>query len=207
MMKKGYKSLNNFFSKNEFLGSYYEFTKIPKFNKPEICFIGRSNVGKSSLINKITKEKNLAKTSKTPGRTQSLNLYLINNKIILADLPGYGFAKISENLKKQLYKLIKEYVEKRTNLNHIFLLIDAKIGIKKNDLETLFYLKDLKVPSTIILTKIDRCSKKIMEDNYKKISLILSSISPKFQTIYSTSSQKNDGIANIQKNIYSIILK
>ena len=207
MIKKGYKSLNNFFSKNEFLGSYYDFAKVPKFNKPEICFIGRSNVGKSSLINKITKEKNLAKTSKTPGRTQSLNLYLINDKIILADLPGYGFAKISENLKKQLYKLIKEYVEKRTNLNHIFLLIDAKIGIKKNDLETLFYLKDLRIPSTIILTKIDKCSKKIMRDNYKKISLILSNISPKFQTIYSTSSQNNDGIANIQKNIYSIILK
>lgn len=207
MINKGYKSLNNFFSKNKFLGSYYDFEKIPKFNKPEICFIGRSNVGKSSLINKITKEKNLAKTSKTPGRTQSLNLYLINNKIILGDLPGYGFAKISENLKKQLYKLIKDYIEKRTNLDHIFLLIDSKIGVKKNDLETLSYLKNLRIPTTIIITKIDKCSKKMLADNYKKISLILSNISPKFKTIYSTSSQNNDGIANIQKNIYSITLK
>ena len=92
-MTKGYKSLNSFFSKSNFIGSYIDFQQIPKFNLPEICFLGRSNVGKSSLINQLTKNKKLAKTSKTPGRTQSINLFLIYDKIMFVDLPGYGFAK------------------------------------------------------------------------------------------------------------------
>ena len=94
-----HKSLNIFFSNNKFIGSYLEYNKIPIFNKPEVCFIGRSNVGKSSLINRIAKNKKLAKTSKTPGRTQSINIFSINDKVILADLPGYGFANFSETLK------------------------------------------------------------------------------------------------------------
>ena len=96
-MASSSKNLNNFFLKNKFLGSYESTVSIPELVvKKECCFIGRSNVGKSSLINAITKTKKLAKTSKTPGRTQSINIFEINNKINLVDLPGYGFAKVSK---------------------------------------------------------------------------------------------------------------
>ena len=118
-MTKGYKSLNSFFSKSNFIGSYIDFQQIPNFNLPEICFLGRSNVGKSSLINQLTKNKKLAKTSKTPGRTQSINLFSINDKIMFVDLPGYGFAKFSENLKNKFeYELLQKQLSGKIDFNY-----------------------------------------------------------------------------------------
>ena len=106
------KNLNNFFNKNKFLGSFNSSIDIPYSEiKKECCFIGRSNVGKSSLINAITKTKKLAKISKTPGRTQSINVFEINNKINIIDLPGYGFAKVSKVMRENLITLIEEYTE------------------------------------------------------------------------------------------------
>ena len=155
-MSQGYKSLNIFFSNNKFIGSYLEYDKIPIFDKPEVCFLGRSNVGKSSLINKITKNKKLAKTSKTPGRTQSINFFSINDKVIFADLPGYGFSKFPETLKKKLYYLMKNYIEKRDFLKYVFLLIDGKIGIKESDIETISFFVQKEISFAVILTKIDK---------------------------------------------------
>ena len=164
-MEKGRKSLNNFFLKTEFIGSYLNYEKIPKYFKPEVCFIGRSNVGKSSLINKLTRKKNIAKTSKTPGRTQSLNLFSVGEKIYLVDLPGYGYAKLSRKIKLELFKLINEYVVKRDNLKHIFLLVDGKVGLKKTDMDTINFFIEKILSFSIILTKIDKCSKNIIEKN------------------------------------------
>ena len=203
-MPQGYKFLNIFFSKNKFIGSYLEYKKIPVLNKPEICFWGRSNVGKSSLINKITKSKNLAKISKTPGRTQSINLFSINDKIIFADLPGYGFAKFSKTLKLELYELTKNYIEKRKDLKSVFLLIDGKLGIKESDFETISFLGQTGISFLIILTKMDKCSKNLLNKNEKDISNLLANYRSCSSTILSTSSIKNIGIANVQKNIYSL---
>ena len=135
------KNLNNFFIANKFLGSFNSYKDIPYSEiKEECCFIGRSNVGKSSLLNAITKTKKLAKTSKTPGRTQSINVFEISNKINMIDLPGYGFAKVSKVMRENLMTLIEDYIEYREKLKHVFLLIDAKVGIKNSDIDMLDFL-------------------------------------------------------------------
>ena len=133
-MPNGKRLLNIFFSKNIFLGSFSEIKKISNSNLPECCFIGRSNVGKSSIINSITKTKKLARISKTPGRTQSINLFEINKTINIVDLPGYGYAKVSKNTREQLTFLIESYISNRTNLVKIFVLIDCKVGVKNSDI-------------------------------------------------------------------------
>ena len=163
------KNLNNFFISNNFIGSFNTYRDIPELKiSNECCFIGRSNVGKSSLINAITKTKKLAKTSKTPGRTQSINLFEINNKINLVDLPGYGFAKVSKVMREKLITLIEEYIRNRCNLNHIFLLIDSKVGIKDLDIDMIDLINDCSKKFSIVLTKIDKVSKKQIdyESNY-----------------------------------------
>tara|TARA_Y100000590_G_scaffold470703_1_gene668013 strand:- start:438 stop:1055 length:618 start_codon:yes stop_codon:yes gene_type:complete len=203
-MSKGYRSLNQYFSKNYFLGSYLDFKNLPNLKIPEICFIGRSNVGKSSLINKIAKTKKLAKTSKTPGRTQAINLFSINEKIIIADLPGYGFAKLSKNLVNKLHKLINTYLLKRKNLNRIFLLIDTKVGIKDLDLETLSMLSGSETKIVFIMTKVDKCSKNWVSIVKEEITNLKKNYSNIYPEIYLTSSIKNEGISEIQKNILSL---
>ena len=121
-MPNGNRSLNLFFSKNNFLGSFNDIYKIPNADLPECCFVGRSNVGKSSIINAITKTKKLAKISKTPGRTQSVNLFEINRIVNIADLPGYGYAKVSKNTRDQLSYLVESYISNRANLIKIYIL-------------------------------------------------------------------------------------
>ena len=204
-MNKGYKSLNQLFSKTNFIGSYSDYRKIPIIDVPEFCFIGRSNVGKSSLINQITKVKNLAKTSKTPGRTQAVNLFLIDDKIILADLPGYGFSKFSKNLKDQLTQLINQYFINRKNLKKIFLLIDCKLGIKSIDLDAMTIIGESGVSFSIILTKIDKCIKNYQIKNEKDISNLLKNYPSSYSKIFSTSIIGNQGIVDVQKDIYGLI--
>ena len=151
------KYLNNFFIANKFLGSFNSYKDIPYSEiKEECCFIGRSNVGKSSLLNAITKTKKLAKTSKTPGRTQSINVFEISNKINMIDLPGYGFAKVSKVMRENLMTLIEDYIEYREKLKHVFLLIDAKVGIKNSDIDMLDFLNSCSKNFSIVLTKIDK---------------------------------------------------
>ena len=127
-MANSNKNLNSFFNTNKFLGSYNSYQDIPFSEvRKECCFIGRSNVGKSSLLNAITKTKKLAKTSKTPGRTQSINIFEINKKINIVDLPGYGFAKVSKVTREKLIILIEDYVEHREKLDHIFWSLHKKL--------------------------------------------------------------------------------
>ena len=123
-MPDGSAKLKSFFSNNLFLGSFENMVDIPKKKLPEICFIGRSNTGKSSIINAITKNKNLAKTSKTPGCTKSVNIFEINNKINIADLPGYGYAKTSKIIREKLTDMIESYLCSRLNITRTFVLID-----------------------------------------------------------------------------------
>ena len=199
------KNLNNFFSKNNFLGSFNSYKDIPYSEiKRECCFIGRSNVGKSSLLNSVTKTKKLAKTSKTPGRTQSINIFEINNKINIVDLPGYGFAKVSKVMREKLIILIEDYVQNREKLNHVFLLIDAKVGIKSSDIDMMDFLNDCSKEFSIVLTKIDKIS--LNQANVQKNSIIslMKNYKKTFINIYLSETKKNNGINEIQKTIYKL---
>lgn len=204
-MASSNKNLNNFFLKNKFLGSYESTASIPELVvKKECCFIGRSNVGKSSLINAITKTKKLAKTSKTPGRTQSINIFEINNKINLVDLPGYGFAKVSKIKRENLMLLIEDYIKKRNNLSHIYLLIDSKVGLKNSDIDMIDYINYCKKIFSIILTKIDKVSKNDINLRNKSIISLMKNYKKMFKSIYFSETKKNNGIIDIQKSIYKL---
>ena len=204
-MASSSKNLNNFFLKNKFLGSYESTVSIPELVvKKECCFIGRSNVGKSSLINAITKTKKLAKTSKTPGRTQSINIFEINNKINLVDLPGYGFAKVSKIKRENLMLLIEDYIKKRNNLSHIYLLIDSKVGLKNSDIDMIDYINYCKKIFSIILTKIDKVPKNHINLQNKSIISLMKNYKKTFKNIYFSETKKNNGIIDIQKSIYKL---
>ena len=204
-MASSNKNLNNFFLTNKFLGSYESTVSIPELVvKKECCFIGRSNVGKSSLINAITKTKKLAKTSKTPGRTQSINIFEINNKINLVDLPGYGFAKVSKIKRENLMLLIEDYIKKRNNLSHIYLLIDSKVGLKNSDIDMIDYINYCKKIFSIILTKIDKVSKNHINLQNKSIISLMKNYKKTFKNIYFSETKKNNGIIDIQKSIYKL---
>ena len=204
-MASSNKNLNNFFNKNKFLGSFGSYKVIPtNITNNEFCFIGRSNVVKSSLINAITKTKKLAKTSKTPGRTQAINIFEISNKINITDLPGYGFAKISKAKRDNLKTLIEEYIEHRENLFHVFLLIDCKVGIKHSDIDMLDTLSTYLKNFSIILTKIDKISINQIDIQKKSILSLMINYKNTFDKIYLSETKKNSGIIKIQKTIYEM---
>ena len=142
-----------------------EVAKCPKDILPEYAFIGRSNVGKSSLINMLTNHKNLAKTSGRPGKTQLINHFLINKNWFLVDLPGYGYAKVSKSAKKKFQKFITDYFEKRTQLVGAFVLVDIRHEPQKIDLEFMEYLGEKGIPFSIIFTKADKLKPKVIERN------------------------------------------
>lgn len=143
----------------EFIISNSEVSKCPKDPLPEYAFIGRSNVGKSSLINMLTNHKNLAKTSSKPGKTQLINHFKINSNWFLVDLPGYGYAKVSKKTKEVFQKFITDYFEKREQLVCAFVLIDIRLEAQKIDLEFINYLGVTEVPFCIVFTKADKIGK------------------------------------------------
>ncbi len=132
--------------------------KMPYYGLPEVCFAGRSNVGKSSLINAITNRKKIASTSSKPGHTKKIFFYNINNKLILTDLPGYGFANISHKRSQEIAELISMYLSLRKDLKSLILLIDSRHEIKKNDLDFIHLLNDYEIKYQIVLTKTDKSS-------------------------------------------------
>ena len=147
------------FSKIIFLKSSPNTIQCPKSNFEEIAFVGRSNVGKSSLINMLFNNKNLAKISKRPGKTKLINHFIINDTILLADLPGYGYAKLSKVETKKINEIIQDYIENRKNLTKLFLLIDIRHEPIKTDLLFIDYLDNLKRSFHIIFTKSDKLKK------------------------------------------------
>ena len=203
-MPNGNRSLNLFFSKNNFLGSFNDIYKIPNADLPECCFVGRSNVGKSSIINAITKTKKLAKISKTPGRTQSANLFEINNAINIVDLPGYGYAKVSKNIRDQLSDLIESYITNRENLAKVFVLIDCKVGIKSSDIDFFDLITSSNKNFSIVLTKTDKCSIKFIQSQMASIFTLMKNYQKNFIKIYASSSKNNNGILDIQKDIFNL---
>lgn len=140
----------------EFVGSFEHEHQCPNDGLPEYAFIGRSNVGKSSLINMITGRKDIARISSTPGKTQTINYYKINDSWYLVDLPGYGYAKISKTARKKWRTMIERYLQLRKSLQCVFTLIDSRIPLQKNDSEFLDWLGENRIPFVIAYTKIDK---------------------------------------------------
>lgn len=158
----------------EFIISNSDVAKCPKEPLPEYAFIGRSNVGKSSLINMLTTRNSLAKTSGKPGKTQLINHFKINNNWFLVDLPGYGYARVSKKTKEVFQQFITDYFENREQLACAFVLIDIRLEAQKIDLEFITYLGESEVPFCIIFTKADKISRGKAEQNvaaYKKALL------------------------------------
>lgn len=178
---------------------------LPPMDRPEVCFAGRSNVGKSSLINALTKQKNLARTSNTPGRTQELNYFKLGDAcklpMYLVDLPGYGYAKASKERVRKWTYLVKTYLTGRSSLRRIFLLIDGRHGIKDNDKEIMKMLDVAAVNYQIILTKIDKlkvADRDVMIEKTKTDMVKFIACHPE---IITTSSEKGWGIDEVRAAI------
>lgn len=168
----------------KFIKSVFDVKFLPDDNKPEILLLGRSNVGKSSFINAYTNRKNLAKISQTPGKTISLNYYLIDDSYYLVDAPGYGYAKRSFSMQEEFLKVMDAYLNLKSRISLIFLFIDSLVGPTKDDLTMLDYLLINKLPFQIILTKADKVKasekvKKMRQIEEKIPNLPLISISSK----------------------------
>lgn len=178
----------------DFVISNTDVAKCPNEPLPEYAFIGRSNVGKSSLINMLTERKNLAKTSGRPGKTQLINHFRINGNWFLVDLPGYGYARVSKSNKKTFQKYITDYFIKRKQLVSAFVLIDIRHEPQKIDMEFIEYLGENMIPFSIIFTKADKLKPKAIEKNVDSyIKELLSGVWEEAPNYFITSSTKNIG--------------
>lgn len=188
-----------------FVESNSDWSQCPKHRLPEFAFIGRSNVGKSSLINKLTGQKNLAKTSSTPGKTLLINHFIVNDSWYLVDLPGYGFAKIGMEGRQKLDRMIKDYVLHREELFNLFVLIDCRHEPQKNDMEFIEFLGSNCVPFSIVFTKADKLSKSRLSANVQAYKDKLQEEWEELPPIFVTSSESGEGKDTLLDYIDSII--
>lgn len=144
-------------------------SQYPSDSLPEFLLIGKSNVGKSSFINTLVNRKNIARTSSVPGKTQTLNFYLVNNEFYLVDAPGYGYASVNKSQQKKFGLMIEEYLEKRSELKRVFLLIDFRLKPSENDLMMYNFLKYYNIPVTVVATKTDKVGTSKKDRNLKII--------------------------------------
>ena len=185
----------------QFVGAFTDMEKLPNSREPEVAFIGRSNVGKSSLINAIFRAQ-IAKTSRTPGRTQTLNLFCIENKLTVVDLPGYGFAKVSATERKRWDAALMEYLGKRANLRRVFLLIDAYVGPKDTDKDMMDALDFAGIAYQIILTKTDKAKDfSALQANLSELSRSRASMNPQ---VLAASANTGFGLDETRTAIYNI---
>ena len=179
----------------KFVLSAVQKAQYPNIAFPEIAFIGRSNVGKSSLVNALFAKK-IALTSNTPGKTRQVNFFNHADKLMIADLPGYGYAKVSKKEAGEISQLVSNYLTLRVNLKKLFILIDNTLGPKKIDLEMLEYMTTIKERIVIIFTKKDKKN--------KETSLETEKLKSNYEN-FTISSKNNDGIFEVQKIIYNLL--
>ena len=185
----------------EFIISNKDIKKCPKEDMPEYAFIGRSNVGKSSLINMLTERKGLAKVSGKPGKTQLINHFLINKLWYLVDLPGYGYAGVSKTQRYEFAQFIKKYLLKRENLMCLFVLLDSRLKPQSIDLDFMLWLGENGVPFVICFTKQDKLSKKESKENLINYKRELLESWEELPRIFLSSATKNNGKEDILKFI------
>lgn len=176
-----------------FVQSVADWKKCPESSLPEYAFIGRSNVGKSSLINMIANNNKLAKTSGRPGKTQTINHFIVNNQWYLVDLPGYGYAKISKSIRENWGKMISDYITLRENLQFLFVLIDSRLEPQKIDLEFVNQLGEKMVPFGIIFTKTDKLTVTGANKNIDKFKKKLAESWDELPSIFSSSAVSGSG--------------
>jgi GTP-binding protein len=189
----------------EFVKSSSDYRQSPKSDRAEFAFIGRSNVGKSSLINALVNKKDLAKTSSQPGKTQLINHFLIDSQWYLVDLPGYGYAKVSKSSREVWGKMIRNYILKRENLLNVYVLVDSRLTPQKIDIEFINFLGENAVPFTIVFTKIDKQSAGKTEENLEVYKQELLKYWEELPNIILTSSEKRKGLDELLDSIKSII--
>ncbi len=190
-------------TKSEFVSSVADVRKCPPSDKPEFAFIGRSNVGKSSLLNMLTSRKNLAKTSNKPGKTQTINHFIVNDQWYLVDLPGYGYASVSKEKRAGFGKIIESYVLKRENLNCLFILLDSRLEPQKIDLEFIQWAGEKEIPLGLIFTKADKLTKNQLKRNITNYRETLHKTWEELPPIAVTSSTDKSG----KEDVLSIIAK
>jgi GTP-binding protein len=181
----------------EFVISNTDYKRCPLPQMAEYAFIGRSNVGKSSLINALVNNKNLAKTSARPGKTQLINHFLINKTWYLVDLPGYGFAKISKTKRAEFHDMISEYLLNRTNLMCLFVLIDSRHNPQAIDQEFIQWLAENEIPFVLVFTKTDKLGKTVLFKNIEEYKLELLKQWEELPKIFITSAEKKTGLSEI----------
>jgi len=186
--------VDTLFSNCVFLKSAAAFEQLPRDSKPEVAFAGRSNVGKSSLINKLTGQRHLAKTSNTPGRTQLLNYFTLNERAYLVDMPGYGYAKAPKAMVAEWTRLIETYLRDRLTLKRVFLLIDARHGVKDSDELTMKFLESFAISYQPVLTKLDKLN---IKEQSEILGLVEESLKKRvgaFPHIIATSAETGEGM-------------
>lgn len=188
----------------EFVISNTKQDRLPAANMPEYAFIGRSNVGKSSLINMLCNKKGLAKTSQNPGKTQVINHFIINDKWYLVDLPGYGFAKTARTNRAAWEKMIKTYLESRENLQCVMALIDSRLSPQKNDIEFINWLGSKGIPFSIVFTKADKQSKSKTQANVELFTTHLLQTWEELPAYFVTSAEEQTGKDELLNYIDSI---
>lgn len=189
-----------------FMLSVVSMDKLPAAVLPEICFAGRSNVGKSSLINALTGQKGLARASNTPGRTRELNFFNADERLHVVDLPGYGYARASKTEIARWTKLTRQYLAGRAPLRRIFLLIDSRHGLKESDLEIMSMLDETAVTYQIVLTKVDKLKKGQLEKVMGKSLTQIAKRPAAFPIILPTSSVKVTGLDLLKAEIATLAL-